>query len=152
MEKCLMTLDEINFPDVNYGHDNKEKYYELTTNEWSPFIGCEYWEVFIFSMSYAYAKGIKAEKITGAGSMPSTVFQIGTRDLMRALAIDHQLKSGNPHAIDIIKSPKEYVKLCELYAYAGFKEIYNIIKNNNGENKTNDILMNLIKEISNSRY
>ena len=45
-------LDEINFPDVNYGKKNKDEYLTLTEAEWSPFFGYYYWEIFIFSMLY----------------------------------------------------------------------------------------------------
>ena len=58
-----MSETEIQFPDVNYGPANKEKMRELTTSEWSPFFGKDYWEVFIFSMGYAYAKGLKPKKV-----------------------------------------------------------------------------------------
>ena len=151
-----MSLDEISFPDVNYGDGNKQKIKDLTVWEFSPFFGCDYWEIFIFCMSYAYVKGIFAKSVPGVGTMPAKAFQTKSRDLMRALAIDYtnsqQKKNNTSNPLDIIKNPKEYVKICERYAYAGFNEIYNIIQNVDGQKtKTEDILMNLIKEISSSR-
>ena len=138
-------LDEINFPDVKYGTKNKENYHELTEAEWSPFYGYHYWEIFIFSMSYAYAKGLPPKSVPGVGNMPANVFQQPTRDLMRALAIDH---TKNLH---IIKDPKEYVKICEEFAYVGFDEILKRIKNNPSSNPVEDILMTMINEINQER-
>lgn len=145
-----MSLDEINFPDVNYGSDNKDKIYELTHQEHSPFYDCEYWEVFIFCMSYAYAKGFEMKKVPGVGSLPARVFQTSSRNLMRAVAIDHlnsqRKKNDTSNPLDIIKNPKEYVKICESYAYSGFNEIYNIItQNDTNKIKNEELLMNLIK-------
>ena len=91
-----MSEAEIQFPDVNYGPANKEKMRELTTSEWSPFFGKAYWEVFIFSMGYAYARGLKPKKVPGTGTMPARVFVQETRHLMRSLAIDHAKKVGKP--------------------------------------------------------
>ena len=151
-----MSLDEINFPDVNYGSDNKDKMYELTHQEYSPFFGCDYWEVFIFCMSYAYAKGFEMKKVPGTGSLPAKVFQTPARNLMRAVAIDHlysqRKKDDTSNPLDIIKNPKEYVKICEMYAYSGFNEIYNIItENDTSKTKHEDLLMNLIKTVVASR-
>ncbi len=138
-------LDEINFPDVKYGTINKENYLELTEAEWSPFYGYYYWEIFIFSMSYAYAKGLPPKKVPGVGNMKANVFQQPTRDLMRALAIDHTKD------LNIIKDPKAYVKICEEFAYVGFDEILKRIKKNPSSNPVEDILMNMINEINQER-
>lgn len=152
-----MSLDEITFPDVNYGEDNKQRMKDLTVWDFSPFFGCDYWEIFIFCMSYAYAKGIsRPENIPGAGTMPSRAFLGPARDLMRALAIDYTNKNRKKgditNPLDIIKNPKEYVKICERFAFAGFEEIYTIIQNIDGQKtKSEDVLMNLIKEINSLR-
>lgn len=151
-----MSLDEITFPDVNYGEDNKQRIKDLTVWEFSPFFGCDYWEIFIFCMSYAYAKGIMADKVPGVGTLPAKAFLTPPRDLMRALAIDYtnknRKKNDEINPLDIIKNPKEYVKICERYAYAGFEEIYRIIQNMDGQKtKPEDALMDLIKEISSLR-
>jgi hypothetical protein len=139
-----MSLDDINFPDINYGKKNKDLYDELTQAEYSPFFGCNYWEIFIFCMTYAYAKGLTPKEVPGTGSLPARVFQTETRDVMRALAIDY---TGS---LDIIKNSREYVKICEQFAYAGFDEIYKRITDKASETPVEDILMNLIKEIHGS--
>ena len=53
---------DINFgPWINYGNADKEngisdKMEELVSSSWSPFNGHDYAQVFIFCMSYAFAK------------------------------------------------------------------------------------------------
>ncbi len=139
-------LDDINFPDPKYGDKNKDDYYDLTNNSWSPFYNYHYWEVFIFSMSYAYAKGEIPKPPTGSLALPANVFQQPTRDLMRALAID---KTNN---LDLIKNPKEYVKICEGFAYVGFDLIKKKIDASDPDDPhPEDILMDLIREISQER-
>jgi hypothetical protein len=135
-------LDEIGFPDPKYGDKNKEKYYEITSNSWSPFYNYHYWEVYIFAMSYAYAKGEKPKQPVGSLNLPAKVFQMPTRDLMRALAIDHTKN------LDVIKNSKEVVKICEGFAYVGFDLIMKKLNEYKEGDHTEDILMDLIKEIS----
>ncbi len=137
----IMLLDDINFPTVKYGTKNKDDYKELTEAEWSPFFGYHYWEVFIFSMSYAYAKGLVPKSVPGVGNMPPNVFQQPTRDLMRSLAIDHTKD------LNILKDTNAYVKICEEFAYAGFDEVLKRIKDNPSEVPVEDILINMIKEV-----
>lgn len=137
-------LDEINFPDVKYGTKNKESYRELVEAEWSPFYGHFYWEIFIFSMSYAYAKGLIPKPVPGIGNMPANVFQQPTRDLMRALATDYTKN------LNIIKDPKEYVKICEEFAYVGFDEILKTIRDKSNKH-SEGVLMTMINEINEER-
>ena len=144
-----MSEEEIKFPDVNYGAANKEKIRDLTISEWSPFFGKDYWEVFIFSMGYAYAKGLKPKKVPGTGTMPARVFGSETRHLMRSLAIDHAKKAGKPDpAISVIKHPRSYVTICEEYAAAGLPEIYSILEKGAHENKpTENLLAEIINDV-----
>lgn len=141
-----MLIDDINFPKIKYGTKNEDKYKELTEAEWSPFLGHFYWEIFIFSMSYAYAKGLVPESVPGVGSLPSNVFQQDTRDLMRSLAIDYKKD------LNILKDTASYVKICEEFAYAGFDSVYKtIVENNLDKTPVEDILFNMIKEIHNEQ-
>ena len=142
-----MSEEDIKFPDVNYGMDNKKEYETLKISEWSPFFGKDYWEIFIFSMGYAYARGLKPKKVPGTGTMPARVFLQETRHLMRSLAIDHAKKVGKPDpAISVIKNPKSYVKICEEYAAAGLPEIYSILEKR--ENKpTENLLAEIINDV-----
>ena len=74
--------------------------------------------------------------------MTADVFTAHTRNLMRALAIEH---AGD---LNIIKKSEEYVKICEGYANVGFQEIYQIISDNDIDKvKPEDLLLNLIKTI-----
>ena len=135
-----MSDQEIQFPDVNYGKENKEKMQELTTSEWSPFFGKDYWEVFIFCMSYAYSSKLERKKVSGTGTMPPQAFRQETRHLMRALAIGEE-------GISVIKNPRDYVKVCEEYAAAGFGEIYKIISETDTEKTpVESILFNIIND------
>ena len=141
-----MPVDDIDFPRVKTGSDKVEKYKELIESEWSPFLGYDYWQVFIFSMSYAYAKKYSPKTVPGgAGNMPASVFKTNTRDLMRALAVVHT------DDLNIIKDSRDYVKICEEFAYAGFDELYKIIINSPPTERKEDILMNIIKGISEDR-
>ena len=140
-----MSEEDIKFPDVNYGMDNKKKYETLKISEWSPFFGKDYWEIFIFSMGYAYARGLKPKKVPGTGTMPARVFLPETRHLMRSLAIDHAKKVGKPDpAISVIKNSKDYVKICEEYAAVGFPEVYLILEKGAHDKKPEE---NMLAEI-----
>ena len=131
---------EIQFPNVNYGIENKEKIQELTTSEWSPFFGKDYWEVFIFCMGYAYSTKMSRKKPNGTGTMPPQAFRQETRHLMRCLAIAEE-------GISVIKNPRDYVKVCEEYAAAGFGEVYKIIRETDTEKiPVESILFNIIAE------
>ena len=142
-----MSEEDIKFPDVNYGVANKKKYEELKISDWSPFFGKDYWEIFIFSMGYAYARGLPPKKVPGTGTMPARAFVQETRHLMRSLAIDHAKKVGKPDpAISVIKNPRSYVAICEEYAAAGLPEIYSILEKR--ENKpTENLLSEIINDI-----
>lgn len=134
--------DDINFPGARTGTANTSRYKELVESAWSPFVGYRYWNVFIFSMSYAFAKKLEPKPVSGERNMPADVFLAHTRNLMRALAIEHE---GD---LNIIKKSEEYVKICEEYANAGFQEVYRIIKTNDIDKiKPEDLLLNLIKNI-----
>ncbi len=138
---------ELQFPDVNYGPKNVERIKELTISEWSPFFGKDYWEVFIFSMSYAFAEKLApAKSVPGTGTMPARVFRQETRHLMRSLAI---AATGD---ISVIKNPRDYVKICEQYAYVGFDEIYKKIHQENTEDvPVENVLFNIINQIARER-
>ena len=137
-----MDNDDINFPDVRTGTANTPKYHELTegdTKNWSPFYGYDYADVFLFSMAYAFAHKLVPKAVSGEKNMPAKRFHAPERNMMRALAVEHN------DDLNVIKDSLEYVKICEEYANAGFQEIYAIIKNNNFEKtKREDILLNII--------
>jgi hypothetical protein len=134
--------DDINFPGARTGTANTSRYKELVDSAWSPFVGYRYWNVFIFSMSYAFAKKLVPKPVSGEQNMPASVFDSHTRNMMRALAIEH---TGDLH---IIKNSESYVKICEEYANAGFQELYKIISDNDIDKvKPEDLLLNLIKNI-----
>ena len=137
-----MLLDDINFPDVKYGTKNKEDYRDLTEAEWSPFFGHHYWEVFIFSMSYAFAKNLSPMEPTGKGTLNAKMFSPPTRHLMRSLAIKD---TGD---ISIIKDSNKVVKICEKYSNAGFQEIYTRIKNRPSEKPLEKIFTDMINEVN----
>ena len=139
-----MDNDDINFPDVRTGTKNTPKYKELVDAEWSPFIGYHYWEIFIFSMSYAFAKGLVQKPVSGEQNMPARVFDASTRNIMRALAVEQS------NDLNIIKDSQAYVKICEEFANAGFQEIYQIINENDPDKvRKEDILLNIIKSTIN---
>jgi hypothetical protein len=140
--KIMSDNDDINFPGARTGTANTSRYKELVDSAWSPFVGYRYWNVFIFSMSYAFAKKLVPKPVSGEQNMPASVFDSHTRNMMRALAIEH---TGDLH---IIKNSESYVKICEEYANAGFQELYKIISDNDIDKvKPEDLLLNLIKNI-----
>jgi len=144
-----MSDAEIEFPWVNYGVTDpkiKEHMADLSSQLWSPFNGCDFAEIFIFCMSYAYAKDktpIPPPK--GSGSMPANAFKMEMRDLMRALAI---AKTGD---LKIIKNPRDYVKICEGYAFSAFEEVYNRIKNRDPSISPEMILDEMLNEVESAR-
>ena len=137
-----MSEEDIKFPDVNYGENNKEKYNELTISEWSPFFNHNFWEIFIFSMSYGFAKNLSPIEPTGKGTLNAKMFSPPTRHLMRSLAIKD---TGD---ISVIKDSNKVVKICEKYANAGFQEIYTKIKNRPSEKPLEKIFTDMINEIN----
>ena len=144
---------DINFgPWLNYGKGDKEnkigeKMIELTSMSWSPFNGCEYAQVFIFCMAYAFAKGRKPNSppSKGGGSMPASAFKKDMRDFMKVVAVTHKKD------LDVITKPNEVVKICEGYAYASFLEVYNKIKTRDTSMSNEMILDQMLHEIESER-
>ena len=139
---------DINFgPWINYGKGDKtnqigDKMEELVSMSWSPFNGCDYAQVFIFCMAYAVAKGFKPNKPPGSGgSMPASAFKSEMRNFMKAVAITHE------NDLDIITKPNEVVKICEGYAYAGFLEVYDTIKNRDSTISAEMVIDSILHEI-----
>ena len=114
---------------------------------WSPFNGCDYAQVFIFCMSYAFAKGRIPRKLPGgsSGSMPASAFKGDMRDFMKAMAVAHTKD------LDVILKPNTVVKICEEYAYASFLEVYDRIKNRNSSITNEMILSSFLEEIESKR-
>jgi len=143
---------EIEFPWVNYGVGNEEVkkgMIELTTQSWSPFNGYDNAAVFIFCMSYAFAKGKTPMPPQGnKGSMPPSAFKTDMRDLMRSLAI---AKTGNLKIIKKSSGKEGYVKICEDYAYSSFGEVYNRLKNRDSTISAENILNEMLNEVESER-
>lgn len=145
-----MSNFDIDFgPWINYGNANQTdqigfKMQQLTTQEWSPFNGHDMAKVFIFCMSYAFAKKRELQKPPGSGSMPASAFDQEMRNLMKFVAIDKKKD------LDIITNAKEVVKICEGYAYAGFLEVYDKIANRDSSISPETILESLIQKVSSS--
>ncbi len=140
-----MSEQDIKFPDVNYGENNKEKYNELTISEWSPFFNHNFWEIFIFSMAYAFSKNLTPLEPTGKGTLNAKMFSPSVRHLMRSLAIK------DSQNISIIKDSNKVVKICEKYANAGFQEIYAKIKNRPSEKPLEGIFLDMLNEVNRER-
>ena len=144
---------DINFgPWINYGNSDKEnrigeKMAELTSVSWSPFNGCDYAQVFIFCMSYAFARGRipRSPPKAGGGSMPASAFKRDMRDFMKVVAIAHTKN------LDVITNPNEVVKICEGYAYASFLEVYDTIKNRKSTISNEMILDSFLQDIESKR-
>jgi len=143
---------EIEFPWVNYGASDKqtkEKMIELTNQNWSPFNGYDNAVVFIFCMSYAFAKNKTPMPPPGSsGSMPPSAFKMEMRDLMRSLAI---AKDGDLKVIKKSSGKEGYVKICEQYAHSAFDEVYNRIKNRDSTISAENILNEMLNEIESER-
>jgi len=138
-----MSEEEIRFPDLNYGENNKKQYEDLIISEWSPFFNHTIWEVFIFCMSYAFAK-----KLSLTGSPTGTTKGINakvlsqpTRYLMRTLAIQHY------QDIKVIKDSTKVAKICEQYANAGIQELYPRLLNKPSEVPPEQFFIDLQNEI-----
>ena len=136
---------DIQFPDVNYGENNKEKYNELVDSEWSPFFNHPYWEIFVFCMSYAYAKKLPPSEPTGKGTLNAKVFLPPTRYLMRALAIAHD---GD---LSIIKDSNKVVKICERFANAGIEEVHHRFEHRTSDKPIESVFLEMINEINKER-
>jgi hypothetical protein len=147
---------EIDFPLVNFGGhakgDPKAKaaMFDLTHEAYSPFNGCQNWQVFIFCCTYGFANKKIRKNPPGQGTLPTTAFKSDTRDIMRAIAI------AETKDLKIIKkaSGKDgYVRICEEYAYSSLSEVYNRIrtKDDGKEKSGEDVLNKMIKEIDNTR-
>lgn len=142
---------DINFPWVNYGKSDKEnkigqKMEELVSMPWSPFNGCDYAQVFIFCMSYAYALGREPIDPPGnTGSMPPSAFKRDMRDFMKAIAIAHAKN------LDVITKPNEVVRICEGYAYASFLEVYDKIYSRDTSISNEMVLDSFLQTIESKR-
>ena len=135
-------------PWLNYGKkDIGSKMNDLITESWSPFNGCDTAQVFIYCMAHAFARGKSPQKppTDGSGSMPASSFKRDMRDFMKSLAIAHEGR------LDVIADPKRVVEIGEGYAFAGFEEIYDKIKNRNSRVSPEQILEQILREIA-DRY
>lgn len=130
----------LNYDKTKYG----EQMNELISESWSPFNGCDIAQVFIYCMAHAYARGKSPGKpsSSGGGSMPASAFKRDMRDFMKALAVAHDGK------LDVIADPKRVVEIGEGYAFAGFPEIYDRIKNRNSDISPEQILDQILREIT----
>ena len=136
-------------PWINYGNSNKEddikgKMTELVNEIWSPFNGQDRAKVFIFSMAYGFAKGMEPVKPpqAGSGSMPASAFDKEMRDYMKFVAIT------DAKDLEVATDAKEVVRICEGYAYAGFLQVYDKIKNRSSTIQPEAILEKIIQEVS----
>ena len=147
-----MSDAEIEFPWVNYGASDKtrkDRMTELTTQKWSPFNGYDNAAVFIFCMSYAFAKNKTPVPPSGSqGSMPPSAFKTDMRDMMRSLAI---AKAGELRIIKKSAGKEGYVKICESYANSGFDEIYNKLKNRDSSISPENVLNGIFDDIESKR-
>lgn len=141
-----MSNVEIKFPKVNFGFKNKDEMTELITSEWSPFFDKDRADVFIFCMSYGFARGLTRQTVPGTGTMPPERFLEPERNLMRSLAI---AETGD---MEVIKNARAYVTICEEYAYAAFSEVYKICKENaDARGDVHIPLYDMIDNIQNER-
>lgn len=139
---------DINFPPwINYGVGDKENNIKLKMDElvhkvWSPFNGCDAAQVFIFCMSYAVAKRrVPRRPPGGKGSMPASAFKRDMRDFMRIVAINHE------DDLNVIKDPKDVVRIAEDYAYAGFLDVYDKVHQGNKKRMSpQNILRELLRD------
>ncbi len=95
-------------------------------------------------MAHAFAKNRVPEKPphSGSGSMPASAFKRDMRDFMKVLAVAHDNK------LDVVADPKRVVEIGEDYAFAGFKEVYDRIKNRKSDVTPEQILEQMLKEIA----
>ena len=115
---------------------------DLINREWSPFNGQKMANVFIFCMSYGFAKKMKPEKPPGSGSMPGSAFDAEMRDYMKFVAMSERKN------LEIATQANETVKICEGYAYAAFPEVYDKIANCDSSIPPETRIEKLIQEVS----
>ena len=149
---------EIEFPSVNFGGTGtsqeskkaKQVMFDLTHESWSPFNGCQFWQVFIFCCTYGFAHEKIRKNPPGQGSLPPSAFKTETRDIMRAISI---AETGKLQIIKKASGKEGYVRICEEYAYSSLHEVYNRIKTQDDgkENSGEDVLNAMLCEIENSR-
>lgn len=139
------------FPNyINYGHGDKTimaKMNELISEPYSPFQNFDMADVFLFCMAYAYAKKISPQKPPSASNgLPGSRFKDDRIIyLMKSLAIESTGK------IETAIYAKDVVKICESYAYPGFKIVYDEIKKLANEKLHSEkILETLIKDCENN--
>ena len=119
---------------VNYGQHSKDimaQYRELTTESWSPFVGHRFVDVFLFCMAYAYVRGIEPESPKSASNgIQKHVFDQKMFDYMRFVSI------SNTGELETGADAKKTVRICEGYAHAGFKKVYQRLQTLNLEKLT----------------
>jgi hypothetical protein len=117
---------------VNYGQHSKDimaQYREITHESWSPFLGRRFVDLFLFCMAYAYSRGIEPENPKGAGNgIPKSVFTDEKMfDYMKFVAI------SSTNSLETGADAKKTVRICEGYAFAGFKKLYQRLQTLNSE-------------------
>ena len=147
---------EIDFPLVNFGGGTggdtnaKKAMFDLTHEIYSPFNGCDNWQVFIFCCTYGFGKQKIRKPVPGKGTLPTTAFRGNTRDVMRAIAI---AETKDLRIIKKATGKDGYVRICEEFAYGSLDEVYKRIRtmDDGTEKSGEDVLNKMIKEIENSR-
>ena len=147
---------DIEFPLVNFGggaggdQNAKQAMFDLTHEIYSPFNGCDNWQVFIFCCTYGFGKKKIRKPVPGKGTLPTTAFRGNTRDVMRAIAI---AETKDLRIIKKATGKDGYVRICEEFAYGSLDEVYKRIRtmDDGTEKSGEDVLNKMIKEIENSR-
>ena len=147
---------DIEFPLVNFGggaggdQNAKQAMFDLTHEIYSPFNGCDNWQVFIFCCTYGFGKKKIRKPVPGKGTLPTTAFRGNTRDVMRAIAI---AETKDLRVIKKATGKDGYVRICEEFAYASLDEVYKRIKTMDGDTVKSgeDVLNKMIHEMENSR-
>ena len=147
---------DIEFPLVNFGggaggdQNAKQAMFDLTHEIYSPFNGCDNWQVFIFCCTYGFGKKKIRKPVPGKGTLPTTAFRGNTRDVMRAIAI---AETKDLRIIKKASGKDGYVRICEEYAYSALIEVYNRIKSMDDDKVKSgeEVLNKMIKEIESSR-
>ena len=147
---------DIEFPLVNFGggaggdQNAKQAMFDLTHEIYSPFNGCDNWQVFIFCCTYGFGKKKIRKPVPGKGTLPTTAFRGNTRDVMRAIAI---AETKDLRVIKKATGKDGYVRICEEFAYASLNEVYKRIRtmDDGTEKSGEDVLNKMIHEMENSR-
>ena len=147
---------DIEFPLVNFGggkggdQNAKQAMFDLTHEIYSPFNGCDNWQVFIFCCTYGFGKKKIRKPVPGKGTLPTTAFRGNTRDVMRAIAI---AETKDLRVIKKATGKDGYVRICEEFAYSSLNEVYKRIRtmDDGTEKSGEDVLNKMIKEMENSR-